>query len=237
MNCSKKTVTRALVFALVPASLWSFACDRRGEGDDMNKADEHNEAAENARARAQTPGTEPSPTPINPLPSPVEPPKPTETGSTPIDDDADAKAELKAADGEDAEVEAKFYAVNGGVRVVAEVEDAKPGKHGFHVHEKGDCSDLKGKSMGAHFSPEKHDHALPTEAGTKHLGDLGNVTVDDKGDGRVEITVPGATLEPNGATSFLGKALVFHLGEDTGKNKQPSGGSGDPIACGVIEKT
>jgi Cu/Zn superoxide dismutase len=48
--------------------------------------------------------------------------------------------------------------------------------------------------MGGHFSPEKHDHALPAEPGAKHLGDLGNVVVDDKGDGRVEITVAGANL-------------------------------------------
>jgi Cu-Zn family superoxide dismutase len=91
--------------------------------------------------------------------------------------------------------------------------------------------------MGSHFSPEEHEHALPHEAGTKHLGDLGNVVVDDKGDGRVEIVVPGATLVPNDAKSFLGRALVFHLNEDTGKKHQPSGDSGDPIACGVIEST
>lgn len=228
MTCKKTTVSRSWALALVPASLWFVACDRR---------DDANVAAEKARAEAARTDTEHSPTPINPLPSPVEPPKPAATASARVDDEADAKAELKAADGEETEVEAKFYAVEGGVRVVAEVEDAKPGKHGFHVHEKGDCSDLKGKSMGGHFSPEAHDHALPTEPGTKHLGDLGNVTVDDKGDGRVEITVPGATLEPNDSKSFLGKALVFHLSEDTGKKNQPSGDSGDPIACGVIEKT
>lgn len=230
MTCKNTTVSRTLALALAPASLWLTACDRHGDaGDPTNRA----------RTEATVSRTEPeqSPTPINPLPSPVDPPKPATTASARADDEADAKADLKAADGEETEVEAKFYAVDGGVRVVAEVEDAKPGKHGFHVHEKGDCSDLKGKSMGDHFSPEKHDHALPTEAGTKHLGDLGNVMVDDKGDGRVEITVSGATLEPNGATSFLGKALVFHMSEDTGKKKQPSGGSGDPIACGVIEKT
>lgn len=230
MTCKNTTVRRAWSLALVPASLWFIACDRHDDaGDPTNRA-----RTEASVSRAEP---EESPTPINPLPSPVEPPTPAEKASARADDDPDAKAELKAAKGEEVEVEAKFYAVDGGVRVVAEVEDGKPGKHGFHVHEKGDCSDLKGKSMGAHFSPDKHDHALPTEGGAKHLGDLGNVVVDDKGDGRVEITVQGATLVPNDSKSFLGKALVFHRGEDTGQKSQPAGGSGDPIACGVIEKT
>ena len=228
--------SRTWAFALVPVCVWCAACDRPDDGDRPKDA---NSAAEKARAEAKRTDTQHSPTPINPLPSPINPPiqDKASTGAAHVDDAADAKADLKAADGQDVEVEAKFFAVAGGVRVVAEIEDATPGKHGFHVHETGDCSDLKGKSMGSHFSPEKHEHALPTEVGTKHLGDLGNVVVDDKGDGKVEITVPGASLEPNDQNSFLGRALVFHLNEDTGKKHQPAGDSGDPIACGVIERT
>lgn len=233
MICKHTTTARTWALAIVPASLWFAACDRHDDtGDPTNRA--RTEATVSRTEDAQ------SPTPINPLPSPVNPPaqnQPAASASAAGDDDAEASADLKAAEGEEVEVEAKFYAVDGGVRVVAEVEDAKPGKHGFHVHEKGDCSDLKGKSMGEHFSPEKHEHALPTEAGGKHLGDLGNVVVNDEGDGRVDITVSGANLLPNDAKSFLGRALVFHKSEDAGKKTQPSGGSGDPIACGVIEKT
>jgi len=236
MTGARTLTSRAWALAFVPACVWCAACDRH---DDADRANDANSAAEKAREEAKRTDTEHSPTPINPLPSPINPPieEKAGTGAAHVDDAADAKADLKAADGQDVEVEAKFYAVAGGVRVVAEIEDAKPGKHGFHVHETGDCSDLKGKSMGSHFSPEQHEHALPTETGAKHLGDLGNVVVDDKGEGRVEITVPGATLEPNDAKSFLGRALVFHLNEDTGKQHQPSGDSGDPIACGVIERT
>jgi len=236
MTGARTLRSRAWAFTLMPACLWLFACNRQDDGD---KRAPGNDTAEKEYDESKRTETRDSPTPINPLPSPVTPPMQDQAspGKARVDDDADAKAELKAGDGQDVEVEAKFYAVAGGVRVVAEVEDATPGKHGFHVHEKGDCSDLKGKSMGDHFSPEKHEHALPDEAGTKHLGDLGNVVVDKEGDGKVEITIPGATLEPNDANSFLGRALVFHLNEDTGKQKQPSGGSGDPIACGVIEKT
>lgn len=222
---TKWVLSRVGVVAVLPIGLCSFACDRK---DDANEG-KRDETQVSAKA-------EQSPTPVNPPPN-TPTPTPVPAATVPAADEAQATAELKAADGEKVEVEAKFYATADGVRVVAEIEDAKPGKHGFHVHETGDCSDIKGKSMGSHFSPAKHEHALPTEAGTKHLGDLGNVEVSEKGDGRVEITVPGANLQPNDPNSFLGKALVFHMGEDTGKKSQPAGGSGDPIACGVIEKT
>ena len=148
-----------------------------------------------------------------------------------------AEAELEAADGQKIEGEAEFYDTGTGVRVVAEIEDAKPGLHGIHVHERGDCSNIKGKSMGGHFAPEGHDHALPAEATARHLGDLGNIEVTEDGEGRLEVTVPRANLKPGDAKSFLGKALVIHMGKDSGKSKQPSGDSGDPIACGVIEET
>jgi len=218
----------------VPVGLCCFACDRK---DETNK---HIESARDETRASEK--VEQSPTPVNPppntpTPTPVPPAADPEAKAPSLTDEAQATAELKAANGEDLEGKAKFYTTADGVRLVAEIEDATPGKHGFHVHEKGDCSNIKGKSMGGHFSPEKHDHALPTEAGTKHLGDLGNVEVNDQGNGRVEITIPGANLEPNSPKSLLGKALVFHMGEDTGKKVQPSGGSGDPIACGVIEKT
>ncbi len=148
-----------------------------------------------------------------------------------------AEAELKAADGQKIEGEVEFFASDNGVRIVAELEDAPPGKHGLHVHEKGDCSDIEGKSMGSHFAPAGHQHALPGEAAERHLGDLGNVEINDKGDGRLEITLEKANLKANDPMSLLGKAVVVHSGEDLGKSKQPSGSSGTPIACGVIEKT
>ena len=124
-----------------------------------------------------------------------------------------------------------------GVKVVLEIENAPPGSKGVHVHEKGDCSNIAGKSMGDHFAPDVKIHALPTEQSDRerHLGDLGNVDVNDTGTGELEITVKRATLEPNDALSYLGRALVVHAGNDQGEVKQPAGESGAPMACGVIE--
>src|SRR5262245_47157520 len=37
------------------------------------------------------------------------------------------------------------------VEIRGEITGLTPGKHGFHVHEYGDCTDPKGMSAGAHF--------------------------------------------------------------------------------------
>jgi len=147
-----------------------------------------------------------------------------------------AQAELTAADGSKLDGHAKFFQQPDGVLVVLEVEAAPPGKKGVHVHTRGDCSDVKNQSMGPHFAPKLEQHALPSEGSERHLGDLGNITVADDGKGRLEIKVPNATLGPDDSTSFLGRALIVHSGEDTGSDAQPAGDSGAPMACGVIHE-
>jgi Cu-Zn family superoxide dismutase len=124
-----------------------------------------------------------------------------------------------------------------GVKVVLQIENAPPGAKGVHVHEKGDCSNIPGKSMGGHFAPDVKIHALPTEESERerHLGDLGNVDVKGDGTGTLEITIKRANLTPNDTLSYLGRALVVHMGNDQGEVKQPAGDSGTPMACGVIQ--
>lgn len=158
-------------------------------------------------------------------------------GEAPSDaEETRAEAQLTAAPGAQIGGKATFIEEPGGVRVVLEVENAPPGKKGVHVHERGDCSDLEGKSMGPHFAPKLEQHALPAEGAEHHLGDLGNIVVSDDGTGRLEIKAVDATLGPDSGTSFLGRAIVVHFGEDAGKTAQPAGDSGEPMACGVIQK-
>jgi superoxide dismutase, Cu-Zn family len=147
-----------------------------------------------------------------------------------------AQAELTAADGAKIDGRAKFFQQPDGVLVVLEVEAAPPGKKGVHVHTRGDCSDVKNQSMGPHFAPKLEQHALPSEGSDRHLGDLGNISVADDGKGRLEVKVPNATLGADDSTSFLGRALIVHSGEDTGSDAQPAGNSGAPMACGVIHE-
>ncbi|MDF2696677.1 MAG: sodC [Labilithrix sp.] len=126
---------------------------------------------------------------------------------------------------------ATFTELRDGVRVVVEVSGIPPGKHGVHVHEKGDCSAPDAKSAGEHFSPDGHPHALPPQE-PRHIGDFGNVEVDDDGNGRLEIVAPHANLREGDRRSFRGRAIVVHGKPDDGS--QPSGNSGPRIGCGEI---
>ncbi len=120
---------------------------------------------------------------------------------------------------------------SGGVEVVVTVHDAPAGVHGVHIHQKGDCSGADGKTAGGHFNPEGHKHGLPTEA-EHHLGDLGNITIDAKGQGRLSLFVKGANLTAGDAKSFLGRALIIHAKKDDGG--QPTGNAGARLGCASI---
>jgi Cu-Zn family superoxide dismutase len=142
-----------------------------------------------------------------------------------------AAAEFKAIDTVKLDGKARFTELADGVQINVEVEDAPPGKKGIHVHEKGDCSDIVGKSMKEHVQGDGHRHGLPTSS-ERHLGDLGNIEIDREGNGKLDITVKTANLRgAEDPKSFLGRAIVIHSGEDTEKDP-----GGPPIACAVIEK-
>ena len=119
----------------------------------------------------------------------------------------------------------------GGVRVVVDVTGVEPGKHGVHVHEKGDCSAPDATSAGDHFNPEGHPHALPASE-PRHVGDLGNIEVGEDGSGHLDIVAPHGTLRAGDARSFLGRAIIVHAKSDDGS--QPSGAAGARIGCGEI---
>jgi Cu-Zn family superoxide dismutase len=118
-----------------------------------------------------------------------------------------------------------------GVHVTADVSGVAPGRHGFHVHELGDCSAADFTSAGGHFNPASHDHAGP-DAPTSHAGDLGNIEVGEDGSGHLELTSTALTLD-DGPNSALGRGVVLHEGEDD-LTSQPTGAAGGRLGCGVI---
>jgi superoxide dismutase, Cu-Zn family len=124
---------------------------------------------------------------------------------------------------------------NGGVSIVGTVGNLEPGsKHGFHVHEKGDCSAPDGTSAGGHFNPTAKEHGNPTAAdGAHHLGDIVNIDADAQGTAPVMVTIPGATLHDGGPNDLIGKGIIVHKDADD-YTTQPSGNSGDRLACGRI---
>lgn len=117
-----------------------------------------------------------------------------------------------------------------GIKIVADVEGLTEGKHGFHIHEFGDCSRLDGKSAGGHFNPDGKNHGAP-DASERHVGDLGNLMVD--GDGKAQYERTDALISLSGSHSIIGRAIIVHAGEDD-LTSQPTGAAGSRLACGVI---
>lgn len=142
-----------------------------------------------------------------------------------------AQATLKAAKKQKVKGMIHFTEAGGKVKVEAMLEGLKPGPHGIHIHEIGDCSSADFKSAGGHLNPDHKEHGSPT-AQPHHEGDLGNIVADKKG--KATLTLEDADLSFTGEHSIIGKAVVVHAGADDLKTS-PAGNSGDRIACGVIE--
>jgi len=120
-----------------------------------------------------------------------------------------------------------------GVKVVAHLTGLAPGKHGFHIHEYGDCSDMaKADSAGGHYDPEgTHHHALPEKGGAHHAGDMGNISANGRGEATLETTLTGVTIAGD-KDPILGRSVIVHEKPDTGA--QPTGDAGGRLGCGVI---
>jgi Cu-Zn family superoxide dismutase len=119
-----------------------------------------------------------------------------------------------------------------GLAVDGTISGLTPGAHGFHVHEKGECTAPTFDSAGEHFNPTSAPHAAPT-AEAHHLGDLGNIDADESGKAEVHAVADDLSLELFAQNSILGRAIVVHAKADD-LQTQPGGDAGDRIACGVI---
>jgi len=123
-----------------------------------------------------------------------------------------------------------FTQVGDKVRIVGTVEGLTPGKHGFHIHEWGDCSAPDGTSAGGHYNPDNNPHAGPDQM-KRHMGDMGNLDANPMGEADYERADGYITL--NGPHSIIGHAVIVHAGEDD-LTSQPTGNAGPRLACGVI---
>ena len=178
------------------------------------------------------------PAPATPAPEKDAPPPPVETAPKEAEKPAPPPAPLHATANiagtkKYAKVKGtvEFTETDDGVEVTANVEGLTKGDHGFHIHEKGDCSAPDATSAGGHFNPSKHKHGAP-DAAEHHEGDLGNLTADKDGKATKTFTMKGITLK-EGDTSIVGKGFIIHAKADDMKT-QPTGNAGDRAGCGVI---
>ncbi len=118
------------------------------------------------------------------------------------------------------------------VMVTGRITGLKPNQeHGFHVHEKGDCSSGDGMSTGGHFNPDGKPHGPPSAA--HHAGDLPALKADGSGVATLSFHLEGVTVG-SGPTNLVGRGLIVHVSPDD-YTTQPTGNSGARIACAVIK--
>ena len=120
-----------------------------------------------------------------------------------------------------------FEKTEEGVSVKAAIKGLSAERHGFHIHQFGDCSALDGTSAGGHFNPLEKEHNSP-DVMNRHIGDMGNITTNPEGISTVDYVDKAISID-----IIIGRGVIIHAGEDD-FTSQPSGSAGPRIACGVI---
>ncbi|HSB95694.1 MAG TPA: superoxide dismutase family protein [Spongiibacteraceae bacterium] len=142
-----------------------------------------------------------------------------------------AAAKLSPTQGNKATGTVTFTQHGDKVVVDADITGLAPGEHGFHIHEKGDCSAPDGTSAGGHFNPNGQPHGDPAQP-HHHFGDMPMLTADAGGHAKLHVELTSITLQ-EGAGNIIGKSVIVHQKADDYQT-QPTGNSGGRVACGVI---
>ncbi|MCB0350780.1 MAG: superoxide dismutase family protein [Bdellovibrionales bacterium] len=143
-----------------------------------------------------------------------------------------AVAVIQPTKGSKTSGQVNFAEAFGKVKVIIELSGLdKNSKHGFHIHEFGDCTAADASSAGGHYNPEGVAHGS-RESEEHHVGDLGNVVTDSKGRARLTLEVPNMSINGH-IHPILGRGVIVHKDVDDFIS-QPTGGAGARIGCGVI---
>ena len=147
-----------------------------------------------------------------------------------------AKVAVRKADGTSLGTLTLSTHSSGGVGFNGRLSGLPAGTSGVHIHENGQCDPPDFKSAGGHFNPQGKQHGQMNPQG-KHAGDLGNLRVGPNGSTEVSLVADLVSLGegPNSLLKEGGTSFVIHAQADDLKT-DPSGDSGDRIACGVITR-
>lgn len=145
-----------------------------------------------------------------------------------------ASSRLEARSNSSASGTVSFTQQGDHVMARVDVSGLNPGQeHGFHIHDKGDCSAPDGMSAAGHFNPSAKPHG--PQGSEHHGGDMPALKADAYGKATASFHLTGVTVT-EGANSIVGRSVIVHKDPDDYKT-QPTGNSGARIACGVIVKS
>ena len=140
-----------------------------------------------------------------------------------------ARVDVRTSTGQDAGW-LKMRKDGNDVEISGKLKGLPEGEHGMHIHQVGKCEAPDFKSAGDHYNPAMKQHGKDNPNGW-HAGDLGNIKVGSDGESSVDMKAKNVELWAG--DSAMGKSLVVHAQKDDMKS-DPSGNSGDRIACGII---
>jgi Cu-Zn family superoxide dismutase len=121
------------------------------------------------------------------------------------------------------------------VTLTIQIQKLPAGTHAMHLRTNGRCNPPDFASAGPIVNPDHKAHGAKNANG-QAAGDLPNLTVQHDGTILAQFQLPAITLQqgqPNSVFQSMGSALVIDQRPDDDMS-QPSGNSGQGIACAVI---
>ena len=149
----------------------------------------------------------------------------------------DVKVKLTGSQGQPAGT-VTFRQVKQGVKMTVKLENVPFGEHAVHIHQNAVCDAPDFHAAGGHFNPMGKHHGFQNPEG-HHAGDLpGNVSVGENHRGEASFVLKDVSMDPNLPDSIFangGTSVVVHEHADDQKT-DPSGNSGNRMACGVVKE-
>ncbi len=183
---------------------------------------------------AQTPAGVPAQPPVTTVPQVTGDPA---MGTKPVHPMKELRVTFLNHDGEPGGFATIKADKKGGVAVKVQLQNTPPGPHGIHLHQNAVCTGPDFKSAGGHFNPTNKQHGFENPTG-HHAGDVNlNIEVGEDHKGSASFVLKDVTWKPDQPNSIFangGTSLVVHEKADDMKT-DPSGNSGNRIACAVIK--